>query len=175
MDASKSSSLIIKFSPFNLDWDHEWSPWTSWADFRYFQELKSRLIHSVSLFIVMCVFLLARGLSHVVIVRYGRSRNKIKLSEASALATFPPWTSSDDSFKRHSFRGNWSSSSSLTASDSLCDFPDTCTASGKGCISLFLLKRLHCISLPLTNKKRSWLITLFQRHYRQLIKVWGRS
>lgn len=33
-----------------------------------FRELKQGLIHSMSLFIVMCVFLLARRLSHAVIV-----------------------------------------------------------------------------------------------------------
>lgn len=76
-------------NPWNLDWDHEWGPWNSWADFWYFREFKSRLIHSMALLIVMSVFLLARSLSHVAIVWYGRSRNKIKVCEASALAGFP--------------------------------------------------------------------------------------
>lgn len=57
-----------------------------------FQELKLRLIHSMSLFIVMCVFLLAHELSHVVIVWDGRSRNKIEVCRLQHWQGFPRWT-----------------------------------------------------------------------------------
>lgn len=86
---------------------------------------------------------------------------------------FPPSTATDDSFKWHSFRGNWSSSSSLEVLTHGVTFQIPAQPR-EGDLSAFETGSTTFVSLPLINK-RSWMITLFQRHYRQLIKVLGRS
>lgn len=90
---------------------------------------------------------------------------------------FPCWTATDDSFKWRSFQGNWSTCSSLGCSDSWCKlFKHLNSLGSLFCLFFFFLNgSTTFVCLPLINKKRSWMITLFQRHYRQLIKVLGRS
>lgn len=99
--------------PWNLDWDHEWGTWK--LIFDILGSLNWCSCYSTSLLMAMHVFLLARGLLHAALPRYGRRWNKIKVCEGYALAGFP-------SLGCHQLRilsnsipcgGNWSSTSSL--------------------------------------------------------------
>ena len=152
---SKSSSRKMKVQSLKPRLDHEWGPWNSWADFWCFGELKLRLIRSMSLFIVMCVFLLARGLSHAVIVWYGRSRNKIKVCEASALAGFslPGLPLTDDSFKWHYLQRNWSGSSFSGVLTHGVTFQIPAQPRERDLSLFFFLNRLHYIGVSPADKQ----------------------
>lgn len=111
-------------------------------------------------FCVFVVFLLACGLTcslSVVWQEYKQGQGLWGLSFGRTLLPGQPPT--DNSFKWHSFQGNWSSSCSCRGFNSCCIIY-TCTAKVKGLL-LHQVGSMYttyiCVSVLLINKRRMWM------------------
>lgn len=143
-------------SPWNLDWDHEWGPCNSWADFWYFfRSLNQGSVTACPCW-WWCVWFCWLVPSHATIVWYGTSKNKIKvwgLTIGSLHSMNCHWVTALS--KDSPFQGNWSCSWSLE----VLTVAFTCTTQRKE--FTYWIGSRTLVTVLLINKKRSWMITLF--------------